>query len=105
MAPPKVPISAPMSGANGPVTRTVLSCPFTFEATRRCQRGTQIVSRVGSFVRRDLFRRTDCDDAPAVVAAFGTQIHDPIGSLDDVQIVFDHDDRVALVAQPLQYQE
>jgi len=27
-------------------------------------------------------------------AALGTQIHDPIGSLDDVQIVFDHDDRV-----------
>src|ERR1700723_999988 len=105
MAPPKVPISAPMSGANWPVTRTARSCPFAFESTRSCQRGTQIMSRVRSLVRRNLLRRSDRDDAAAVVPAFGSQIHDPVGRLDDVQIVFDHDDRVALIAQALQYHQ
>ncbi len=56
-------------------------------------------------VRGDLFRGAGGDDAAAAVAALGAQIHDPVGGLDHVQVVFDHHHRVALVAQPVQHRQ
>jgi hypothetical protein len=45
------------------------------------------------------------DDFAAAVAAFGTEIDDPVGGLDDFEIVLDHDHRVALVDQFVQHFE
>ena len=47
----------------------------------------------------DLLRRALGDDTPAAVAAFRPQVDDPVGGLDDIQVVFDDDDGVAMVAQ------
>ena len=43
------------------------------------------------------FRRAGRDDAAAAIAAFGTEVDDPVGGLDHVEVVLDHDDRVAVV--------
>src|SRR5690348_16485963 len=45
------------------------------------------------------------DDAPATVAAFGSQVDHPVRGLDHVQVVLDHDDGVAVVAQAVQHLE
>ena len=41
----------------------------------------------------------------AAGAALGTEVDDPVGRLDDVEVVLDHHDRVAVVAQPVQHGE
>jgi recombinational DNA repair ATPase RecF len=43
------------------------------------------------------------DDLAAAIAAFGADIDDPVGGLDDVEIVLDHHHRVALVDQLVQH--
>ena len=37
----------------------------------------------------------------ALFAAFRAEIDDPIGALDHLEIVLDHDDRISLLDQPL----
>ena len=51
----------------------------------------------------DLFRRSLGDDAAPAAAAFWPEIDDPVGSLEDVEVVLDHDDRIAMVAEPVQH--
>ena len=41
----------------------------------------------------------------AARAALRTEVDDPVGGLDHVEVVLDHDDRVAVVAQPVQHGE
>ena len=53
----------------------------------------------------DLLGRAGGDDAPAAVAAFGAEVDDPVGGLDDVQVVLDDDDRVARISQAMQHVE
>jgi hypothetical protein len=43
------------------------------------------------------------DDLAAAVAAFGAEIDDPVGGLDDVEIVLDHHHGVALLDQLVQH--
>ncbi len=57
---------------------------------------------VGAFVRGDLLGGAGGDDFAASVAAFRAEVDDPVGGLDDVEVVFDDDDGVAAVAQPMQ---
>ncbi len=45
------------------------------------------------------------DDVAAVVAGFGPDVDDPIGGLDDVEIVLDDDDRVAQIDQAIEHVE
>src|ERR1700727_3761604 len=105
-------MSMPTSGANGPVTRTASlpprdrpkgSCAFALETARRCQRGAQIMTGIRSFVGRHLFGCADGNDASAVIAALGPQLHHPIRGLDDIEIVLDHDDRIRLHAHALEH--
>ena len=49
--------------------------------------------------RGDLLGRARGDDLAAALAALGAQVDDPVGARDDVEVVLDDDDRVALVAQ------
>ena len=46
-------------------------------------------------VARDLLGRAGGDDFAALVAAFGAEIDEPVGGFDDVEIVFDDDERRA----------
>src|SRR5450759_4246574 len=47
----------------------------------------------------DIFRRSLREDPSAARSPFGSQIDDPVGRLDDVHVVLDDDDGVALVGQ------
>ena len=50
---------------------------------------------------KKLLWRTLKDDLPALVAPFRSHINDPIGVLDDIQIMLDHDHGVACIHQPV----
>jgi hypothetical protein len=50
-----------------------------------------------------LLRRALGDDGAAAFAAFGAHVDEPVGALDDVQIVLDHEDRVAQVGQAIEH--
>ena len=56
----------------------------------------QKLAGVGLFVLHNLFRRARRDELPATRAAFGAQVHDVIGARDQIQIMLDHQNRVAL---------
>ena len=51
------------------------------------------------FTLDDRGRRTNRDDAAALIAAFRAQIDEPVGALDDIQIVLDYDDRPTCLDQ------
>ena len=52
-----------------------------------------------------MLRRALGDDRATAGAAFGTHVDDPVRGLDDVQVVLDHEHRVALVDKRLQHTE
>ncbi len=51
---------------------------------------------MAGFVFRHDFRRAGNQDAAAAAAALGAEVDDPVGRLDDVQVVLDDDDGVAV---------
>src|SRR5580692_3295777 len=53
------------------------------------------LSCVGLRVARDLFGRAGRDDLAALVAALGTEIDQPVGRLDHIEIMLDDDERRA----------
>ena len=53
----------------------------------------------------DLLGRALGDQPAALLAALGAEVDDAVGGLDHVEVVLDHDDRVALVDQPVQHLE
>ena len=71
----------------------------------RIEHRAEVVTGVTRRDLDDFFRRSFGDDAPASAAAFGSEVDDPVGGLDDVEIVLDHDHRIAVVAQPVQHRE
>src|SRR5579859_4194652 len=58
---------------------------------------------VRRFGLRNLLGWAFRDHASTQLAAFGAEIDDPVGRFDDVEIVLEDDDCVALVHQPVQY--
>ena len=59
-------------------------------------------SGVRSLGSTDVLRRAGRHDSPAAFSTLGSQVDHPIRRLDDVQIVFDDDDGVARVHEPVQ---
>src|SRR5882724_8447293 len=57
---------------------------------------------VGFFGAGDEFGRALGDDAAATFAAFGAEVDDPVGLLDDVEVVLDDEHGVAKIDQPLE---
>jgi len=53
----------------------------------------------------DIFRGAGDHDLAAADTAFRAEIDDPVGGLDDVEIVLDDDDGVAVITQPVQYRQ
>ena len=49
----------------------------------------------------DGLRRALGDDLSAFVAGFGSQVNDPIGAFDDVEIVFDDEHRMTGIDETL----
>ncbi len=52
---------------------------------------------VGLGVGGDFFGGADGDDLAAADAAFGAHVDDPVGGLDDVEVVLDDEERAAAV--------
>src|SRR6516225_11523858 len=61
------------------------------------QNTPQIPSRMTGFDCSNSLRCSLCDDLTAEVSAFRTEINNPIRALDDLQVVFDHNQRISLV--------
>ena len=57
---------------------------------------------VGFFVAGDLLGGALGDDAAAAFAAFGAEVDDPVGLLDDVEMVLDDEDGVAEIGEAIQ---
>src|SRR5229473_1165486 len=53
----------------------------------------------------DVLGRAGSHDQAAACAAFGAEVDHPVGGLDDVEVVLDHDDRVAGLDQPGEHAE
>ena len=70
-----------------------------------CQHFPQILAGFIFVEGSDFFRRASGDDFAAAVASIGTKVDNPIGAFDDVEIVLDHDDRIALVDQALEHRQ
>ena len=49
-----------------------------------------------------LFRSAARNDFPAAGAGLGAHVNDPIGLFDHVEVVFDDDDGVSQIDQPMQ---
>ncbi len=69
------------------------------------QNGLQVLTGVRTLDQCDLFRCAGCDNLTALVATFRTEIDDPVGRFDDVQIMLDDSDGVTVIAQAVQYAE
>src|SRR5579875_296729 len=65
----------------------------------------QIFAGVAALGGGDLLRRSGRHDAAAARAAFGPEINDPVGGLDDLEVVLDHQHGVALVDERMQHFE
>ena len=52
---------------------------------------------------RHRLRRAGNDNLPSASAALGAHIDDPVGGLDHIEIVFDHDHGVAGIPQSFKY--
>ena len=58
-----------------------------------------------SFALRDGFWRSGDEDLAAATAAFRSQVDNPVSGFDHVEIVFNHHNGIALIAQFMQYVE
>ncbi len=88
------------------VTRIQPAAAFFFPLDRLLlQQRLQELSRVRLRIGRQLRRRAHADDRAAALAALGAEVDEPVRRLDHVEVVFDHHDRVALVAQPVEHLE
>ena len=59
----------------------------------------EVARGVRLFARHDGFGSPRRHDRPALVAALGPEIDHPVGACDDIEVVLDDDDRVALIAE------
>ena len=60
---------------------------------------------VGGFAERNIIRSADGHHLTATFAALRTEVDDPVGGFDDIEIVLDHDHRVAPVDQCMEHGE
>ena len=66
------------------------------------EQGTKYLSGIRSPRASNFFRRACGHNASSVFATFGSKVDDVVGGFDNVEIVFDDDNRVAQRDEPLQ---
>ena len=69
------------------------------------ERGCKKSPCVGMRRSRHLFRGPTHYESTTAIAALGAEIHDPVGGLDHVQVVFDDHHRVATIPQSVQHSQ
>src|SRR5258708_29217262 len=92
------PVRTPAARAPTRRGRSALRRPQLRPATCRAvlgEVGGEEAAGVARLGLGDLLRRAARDDLAAAVAAFGAEIDDPVGGLDDLEIVLDHHHGVA----------
>ena len=93
--------------APGPGPRQCTNAGMTDEAreaTGAFVRALDPRSRL-RIVHDDLLRRAGGDHVAALLARLGPEVDHPIGRLDHIQVVLDHDHRVAQIDQPIEHVE
>src|SRR5215813_2976598 len=71
-----------------------------------CQHLGEDLPRIGAIrLFHHVLRRTGSDDAPAVVAALGPEVDDPVRRLDDVHVVLDDHHGVPLIDELIEHLE
>ena len=63
----------------------------------------QKLAGVGFGILRESFGRAGTDESPPALPAFGSKIDQPVRGFDDIEVVFDHNDRVTLIPQAMQH--
>src|SRR6201994_4661886 len=63
---------------------------------------SQVRRRPAALGPRDLLGRPGRDDRSALLAGAGSEVDDPVGTGDDVEVVLDHHNRVPRVDEPVQ---
>src|SRR6184192_2383585 len=71
-------------------------------AALRSQQRPQVFPGPGGLAGRNVLGCAGGDDLAAAFTALRTQVYHPVGGLDDIEVVLDHHDGVALVAQAVQ---
>ena len=92
-----LPLVRPAASANETLVMGMIGSP----RRTRCE----VLARGGSGRRRDVLRRARDDDLAAARAALRAEIDDPVGRLDHVEVVLDHDHRVAVIDEPMEHLE
>ena len=64
--------------------------------------GAEMVPGVAGWMGGDCLRGSCHDDLSSLIPGVGAEIDHPVDLADDVEIVFDHDDRVTLVDHALE---
>ena len=85
--------------AEGQRRSDLSSGPFSVDLSKK---RAQMPAGVGRRNRRDVFRRSAGDHLAPARAAFRAQIQNPIRGFDHVEVVFNDQNGVAAVRQPLQ---
>src|ERR1700694_1139335 len=87
--------------------RTWASHPAAAVLTRRraclLEHPCEVPAGIGLRVRRDLLGSACRHKCAALLASLGTEVDDPIGDLDPVEVVLDHDTRVAGPHEPVEH--
>jgi len=65
----------------------------------------QILSSVRVLELSDRFGRARADKVPTAIAAFRTEVDDPVCRFDDLEIVFDYDDRASRIDETAKSRE
>src|SRR5208283_4746488 len=78
---------------------------FTIVLRRGCnvevQKACKSLARIRFFTARNVFGSSLCHDAAATLTTFRSEIDNPVGLFDDIEIVLDDQDRIAEIDQAL----
>ena len=69
------------------------------------QHAREVLPGIAALAGGDVLGRTFDDDFTTFVTALWAQVDDPVGGLDDIEVVFDDDNGVAVVAQAVQHRQ
>ena len=69
---------------------------------RRLEHMAQILAGERLRICRDFFGRALGNDPATAIAAFGTEVDDPVRALDHIEVVLDNHDGVTAIRQPLE---
>src|SRR5437763_1328568 len=61
----------------------------------------QCLPCVRSFISRDLLRRALGNNPSTFFSALGAEVNDPVGVSNDIEVMFDNDDRISQISEPM----